>query len=206
MYSHLQILGPYNSGSNLINNLLKNKLITDIPDGDTHIWKHTINKDDLEETINKNKNTIFIACYRPIYSWIKSTEKNQYKLKWDRQLDSNVEFFENHFLNISALYDHYYNMYAYFIEKYDNVISLEYFKICDTTISYDYIQSKLAPFNIQLTDKDNYFDVLNKKSKIHGHSVNNSNEAILAKQELDKTICPKEIIINQNIVKFYENL
>jgi hypothetical protein len=207
MYTHIQTLGPYNSGTNLVNNILKTQLLSDeTPDGNTHIWKHTFKQSILERVIEEHPTTLFVVCYRPMYSWIKSTERSTYKLNWDKRLDTTIELLGQTFPSISHLYDHYYRMYQVLIERYDNVIAVEYFKVCDPEYSYEYMERKLAPFSISLPTKKEFADLLNKPSKIHGHSVLTSQEAIENKRDLDGSKPPVQLSIRNDIVHFYEAL
>jgi len=204
MYTHLNLLGPFNSGTNIINNLLSKKLIIkDKHEGTTHIWKHCPNLDNIEKSIKNNKDTLFVVVYRPIYSWFKSMEKMQYQIIWDKKIDSECIFENIKYNNIIELYEKYYNMYKYLIENYENVICLEYYKICDINISYNYITEKVKPLNIELIDIDSYNKILNTKSKDHGYPINTSQEALDKKKILDEAQ-PEDFPINYDIVNFYE--
>jgi hypothetical protein len=180
-YTSINLLGPYNSGTNLVNNILKLHFKTDT-DGTNHVWKHSICLQNIEQVIKNNKNTLFVVCYRPLYSWIKSMEKEQYDIKWNKQMDGIVEFQKCKYNNITELYIKYYNMYQNLINKYNNIIKLEYYKICDVNISFNYISEKLKPFNIVLSDIDKYNNILNNPSKIHGKPVKNSDDAMKKKK------------------------
>ena len=205
MYTHIQVLGPYNSGTNLVNKILKTHLISDhTPDGNTHIWKHTFKQSVLEKVIEEHPNTLFVVCYRPMYSWIKSTECSPYKLIWDKRLDTTVELLGETFPSIIHLYDHYYRMYQVLVDKYENVIPIEYFKICHINDSYEYMQLKFVPFSIGLPTKEELNTLLNEPSKIHGCSVKNSQQAIEKKQQLDGLILPVNLCVNIDIVNFFE--
>jgi hypothetical protein len=201
-YVVMNLLGPYNSGTNLINNLLRKYLISPT-DGTTIIWKHSLEIIKIVETIEKYPYCLFIVSYRPLYSWIKSIEKISYDIKWNKEINGIVEFNNCKYNTIIELYEKYYIMYKSLIEKYDNVIALEYYKICDINTSYDYMSKKLKDFNIHLTDRNNYIHNLNSKSKHHGDPVSNSNEAIQKKQIMDMEQSP-DLKINNEIITFYE--
>uniref|UniRef100_A0A6C0KYE2 Sulfotransferase domain-containing protein n=1 Tax=viral metagenome TaxID=1070528 RepID=A0A6C0KYE2_9ZZZZ len=204
MYIHLNLLGPYNSGTNIINNLLIKSFNDEIKyEGTIHIWKHSINLKDIEKSIKNNKDTLFVVVYRPLYSWFKSMEKEKYDIIWDKKIDSEITFSKIKFKNIIELYEEYYRMYKYLIETYENVICLEYYKICDINISYNYITQKVKPFNIDLLDTDSYNKILNTRSKKHGYPVNNSQEALDKKKILDEEQ-QEDFPINYDIVNFYE--
>jgi hypothetical protein len=203
MYKYINLLGPFNSGTNLVTNLLKKKLITK-DCGTTHIWKHSINLKDIEKSVKNNKDTLFVVVYRPIYSWFESMKKEKYHIIWDEKIDSEITFSNIKYKNMIDLYEEYYKMYKYLIEKnYENVICLEYYKICDINISYNYITEKVKPFNIDLFDEKSYNKILNTTSKWHGNPVNNSQEALDKKKILDEAQ-PEDFPINYDIVNFYE--
>uniref|UniRef100_A0A6C0B1I5 Sulfotransferase domain-containing protein n=1 Tax=viral metagenome TaxID=1070528 RepID=A0A6C0B1I5_9ZZZZ len=202
MFDSLNLLGPFNSGTNLVVKLLENQITCKF-NGSTHYWKHGVNFVDVEEKIQEKKNTLFIVCYRPLYSWIKSVEKEQYNLIWDKQINSPVSLNGFKFNNIIEMHESYYNIYKHFIDKYPNVIKVEYYKICDNTISYDYMARKLKPFNILLPNKVFYDNILNMPSKNYGVSVNNSQEALKQKAQLD-VICPEEFKKQNEITNYFE--
>ena len=202
MIDSLNLLGPFNSGTNLVMKLLQDKLICNF-DGSTHYWKHGVNVDAIEKKIQENKTTLFIVCYRPFYSWLKSLEKCHHNLVWDKQINSPARLNNYNFRNVTEMYEHYYNNYKKFIDKYPNVIKVEYYKICDNTISYDYMTTKLKQFNILLPDKIIYDNILNIVSKNHStQNVNNSQEALEKKKLLD-AMYPEELKKN-DITNYYE--
>ena len=75
---NIQVLGPYNSGTNLLVNMLAGNLNKEIKltdEGSTIIWKHAINKGKVRSVIDKNPKTLFIIVYKPVVNWIKSMIK-----------------------------------------------------------------------------------------------------------------------------------
>ena len=197
IYTSINLLGPFNSGTNLINNILKMYLISP-SDGSNHVWKHSLCLQEIENSIINNTNTLFVVCYRPLYSWIKSIEKEKYQIIWNNQLDDMVVFENRIYNNITELYKN-------LINKHNNIIKLEYYKICDTNISFNYMLEKLTPFNIILSNMNinKYNEILNYPSKPHGKCVKNSVEAMEKKHMYDLTV-PINLKMNDDIIQFYE--
>jgi len=198
----INLLSPFNCGSNLVCNLLT-PVTNCINEGSTHLWKHAVYKENIEKNIIRHKNTVFIVMYRPLYSWIKSVQKCSYDFKWDKTLNGPVEIRGRTFKNIIELHEFYYTMYMNLHNKYKNVILLEYYEICNQDTSYNYLQSKLSKFNINLPSQQIYKDILNVKSKPHGEPVNNCTEA-LEKYERLQLEAPVTLKVNPNIVNFFE--
>ena len=232
---NIQILGPFNTGTNLIIIILHRLglgerlgLVGDARRhldrvdlrrmGDRLIWKHTIFKEKLEECIINNKNTLFICMYKPIYQWIESIKKESYNIKWnkdiyskccfDGELKTKREWNQFEYENIVELYNMYYLTYKYLIEKYNNVIWIDYYKLLDKENVEKYIEDKIPFLNIK--DKQNIInDILNTPSKCHGASVKNSEEALKKKKIIDNNFemsKDKKFIDNKldkSIVDFY---
>jgi len=202
MYTHINLLGPYNSGTNVVHNLLKGKLASK-DEGSTRIWKHSMKKIMIENYTKEYRTTLFVICYRPLYSWLKSCQKTPYTIRWDGKLDTEVKINEYMYKNIIELYEHYYNMYQYLAARCPNVVVVEYYKICDEAISYEYLQGKLAPFGVSLPTKEEYSAILNRGAKTHGSTVGSATEAIAKKKKLDEE-APKDLPVNAQIVAYYE--
>jgi hypothetical protein len=203
-YTHVNLLGPYNTGTNLVNNLLKTQLKSK-DDGSTRIWKHSLKKIMIENYTKEYSDTLFVICYRPMYSWIKSIEAvpNHMQIQWDGALNTPIKINDYTFNSIIDLYDTYYNNYQYLLQRCPNVIMVEYYKICDPAISYYYLKSKVAPFNVKLPSRSEYNAILNKQAKTHGPSVNNCQEAIEKQKKLSEQQ-PADLRINKDIIKFFE--
>jgi len=66
--SKIQLLGPFNTGTNLLFKILKQIIKQDIQIGDTGytlFWKHTPEKSIIEKYIKLNTDTLFICLYIP---------------------------------------------------------------------------------------------------------------------------------------------
>ena len=209
----IQILGPYNSGTNLISKLLINNLenLENIKvkfklndEGHTLIWKHTLDYDKIDK-IN-NENVLIIICYKNIYNWISSTFKNSYFNKINNITDI-CNFQSKKYINIIELYNIYYNNYIKLLEK-NNVIFINYFQLLNPE-SYLYVNEKIKEYNLQIQNINNYQKILRKPSKHHGNPVKNYIEAYekyFTEQEKYKNLCiENNINIDLNIIDYFEN-
>ena len=204
MYTHVNLLGPYGSGTNLVNNILKTTLISK-EEGTTRIWKHSMKRHMIENYTKEFSTTLFVVCYRPLYSWLKGLEVNKYGMGYDDKLDTPVKIAEYTYKNIVELYEHYYNNYKYLIERCPNVIFVEYFKVCDPAISYEYMQAKLKPTGVVLPDRETYNAILNTKAKNHGTSVSSSVEALDKKRRQEEAMpADFQSKVNPAITAFFE--
>ena len=188
-YGIVNLLGPINSGTSLVDNLFSLSGFLTKSDGSTICLKDTIDFEKLENKISNNKDILFVVVFRPLYSWIKSCQNvDSSNLIWDKNIDSDLNLEGKAFTHIVELYNYYYTNYIKLIRKYENVMYLDYFKICNVNTSYDYFIDKMAKFNNSLVnkdsiDKDKFINVLNKKATGNS-SFNNSAEALEKYEQL----------------------
>lgn len=208
----IQIFGPFCTGTNLITKILKQNINEPLNmqwEGHTHIWKHTIRLNHLENCIKKNKNTLFICMFRPLYEWIASIRKKQYNIKWDKHIKHQCTLRNLKWKTIIDLYNNYYSNYKYLIENYDNVIFVNYYKLLDNATVKTYIKNKLAPFPLTIKSDDNINTILQHPAKKHGKSVQNANEALLKKKLINKQLKntkEKKImdkLVNTSIIQYF---
>lgn len=208
----IQIFGPFCTGTNLITKILKQNINEPLNihwEGHTHIWKHTIRLPYLENCIKKNKNTLFICMFRPLYEWIASIRKKQYDLKWDKNIKHQCILRNIKWKTIIHLYNNYYSNYKHLIENYDNVICVNYYKLLDNARVKTYINKKIAPFPLTIKSNDNINTILQHPAKKHGKSVKNANEALLKKKLINKQLKntnEKKImdkIVNTSIIQYF---
>lgn len=188
--SGIIIIGAWNTGTNLIWNILSNSKCININTDEEVIihpqhyklWKHEPKIQDIRQLISTNPNIIIIIMYRNILNWISSMLKSPYEVKFNNlnsiatiQTKNNSNM---HFKNILELYIIYYSNYKKIIHEYDNVLFLNYDRIIDDNHNaFDYINSKLMKHNLLLKSYDNFISTLDKPSKNHGKSVSNYLEA-----------------------------
>lgn len=204
MITYIQILGPFNTGTNLlckiiikfikINNLSKTYKLNS--QGHTLIWKHTINNivNDIEIINNKDiTKKVFICCYKNPYSWFNSILKAPYNIKL-----SNNNIFEKITLsrkdnnykcnNLLQLWLDYYNNYKILLESYTyNTILFQYQKILqidNKSLIIEYIYNILINIFTDIdTEHINNFiinnldNILSKPSKTHGNSYKSNKDA-----------------------------
>ncbi len=208
----IQIFGPFGSGTNLLAKIINNNINKDIKihgEGHTHIWKHTIRNCHLEDCVNNNKKTLFICVYKPLYHWIASMKKCSYGIKWNNNITSPCEFKNIKWKNIIAIYNTYYYNYKSLIEKYKNVICINYYKLLDVNKVKQYINNKLKSFELALKSNDNISNLLNKPSKGHGQPVKNVREALEKKKNIENKLKntnekkTMDELVNNSIVSFF---
>lgn len=229
--SKIQLLGPFNTGTNLLAKILKQNIKQNIKlymDGETLFWKHTINKSLIEKYIILNTDTLFICLYKPIHNWICSMQKSSYNIKWDKTLTGKCNFtpqLQNGILykgrilykgqkynNIIEIYNEYYNMYIELINAHKRVIFVNYYDIIDKENVVKYISNKLSVYNLSIKSDHNIFSILDKPSKYHGKSVKSADEAINKRNKCYSNInnCEQNKLIikeyfNYEIREFFEN-
>ena len=218
------MLGPFNTGTNLLAKILKKNIEQNIqihPEGHTLLWKHVINKSLIEKDIQLNTDTLFICIYKPIHNWICSMQKASYNIQWNKTLTGKCDFKserhngilyrEQNYNNIIEIYNEYYNMYIELINAHKRVIFMNYYDIIDKENVVKYITNKLSVYNLFIRNNNNIISILHKPSKGHGKSVKSSNEAINKKTvgynninncEKNKLIIKKHF--NYEIIEFFE--
>ena len=86
----IHIIGPYNSGTNLLVKMLKDNVrgqdgqTVEIEENyhDNGKWgKHCISKDTWTREIVSNKQDVFICLYKPLYNWIASMQTYSYNIR-----------------------------------------------------------------------------------------------------------------------------
>lgn len=211
-FKNYQVLGPYCSGTNLLEKIFKSI----VPRTKRVCYKHC-NEQNIVQCVENNPKTLFICSYRPFYSWVMSKDLHTYSL-FDETINiHNLNSpFTRDFKNIvskptrfQSVYD-FYNRYLtlfHTISKYPNVIVLHYHKVIEKEKSFDYIHQKLKKVNLEslLSSSELQF-TLHRPSKPHGNPVSNSKEAVLKnlkyKQQYDGKY---EKFLNTNLVTFFEN-
>ena len=195
----IQILGPFNSGTNLLAKILNNSTNEKIslsPNGSTFFWKHNIYFKKIYNFIKKNQDVLFICMYRDIFQWIKSTLKSNYDIKGlptntpgnkiisissknyflQLKLDKPCSIHGYYFKDLIHLHKFYLFNYLKLITRFKNVICISYSKLL-LTDRFNYLSKKLNKFNITL-NKINLEKIIEKPSKGHGGSVKNIKQAI----------------------------
>ena len=197
------ILGPINTGTNLIE-----KIIRSSRQVVKSLNKHQIDKNKIIIMLNSTimeEETICFIMYKPIYNWIASVQKESYfiertKLRFPKQnsqmqsfssciLDYNISCYGKEYDNIIEVYNSYYQAYLDLMKEqkyHKKIVFLDYYQCIDGHNGFEYFQNKyrekISMFPISLS-QDKYMTILNKPSKIHGQSVNNFSEALYKKEK-----------------------
>lgn len=218
MQKSIAILGAWNTGTNLISNILSNSycvFLNDekeiLPVRNDDVWKHEPNFS-IIESLAKDTNKIVVIMYRNVYSWLNSMQKCSYELEY-KSLNSiaKIKNKDISFRNILHVYNHYYSCYIRLINTYPNVVFFDYKKIANENIAFDYINYKLSKVNLHIKEKYKVIQQLVQPAKEHGKPVNNSTEAmqkynrsiLLMKEDIKKH--NMQHFVNYNIINFFEN-
>jgi hypothetical protein len=203
----LQVIGPFNTGTNLMYSLLSNKTKSFKID---FIWKHEINFSSLEHHIKDNRKK-FIIMYKPIYNWIYSIKKASYDIKFlENGIHGKVLFKQKIYKNIIEVYNLYYQMYLKILTC-PNVIFINYYKLISDD-GLDYLNNKLQKIGIEKLDLYEYNTALSKPAKNHGRSVKNANEALdrfdRVNEEYKQKVCNSELVhsLDLDLYKILDNL
>jgi len=219
MTKHIHIIGPFNTGTNLLNNIISNSDVIDLVDNDSiviynndnePIHKHTL----IIKNINNyllDKNNIVIIMYKNVYNWLYSIKKCSYDIVFSNMY-SEVGLYSKKFANMIELYNFYYINYISILNNFNNVIFMDYEKIIDTNTSFDYINSKLQKINLQIISKDKIITELSKPSKNHGAPINSATDAknnYKNNNEMVKQFVEKIPVLNKSvkssIINYFEN-
>ena len=211
------ILGPINTGSNLIQKLLESipgvYIIKNLERYHHLIWKHRLKY--LEEYISRlSKDITIIICYRPLISWLGSVEKTPYYISHHSYRTNYLDIskpitftptylkFHNKpsYRNPILLYNEFYQVYSKIIKKYPNNIVINYAKLIDAD-GLNYFNTKISKIDIQLnvSKGKNILARPSKKTKC----VRNIIEAREKYQKTQKTIMRK--IKNQKLYSYIDN-
>jgi hypothetical protein len=131
-WAEVQILGPFNTGTNLLHQIISRAYDTKIgPIGSTIIWKHTI----IDNIVvrNKIKNVLKIVMVRDPYFWLRSLEKKRYTLESKSRNPNDInqllvkpcKLRTHKFSNCVQLWNYYYKNYLNLLSK-DRTLYISY--------------------------------------------------------------------------------
>ena len=170
-YANIQLLGPPNSGTNLMSRIINYGLTTKInmkSSGGTHIDKHTISKKGLAEKTKNYKNTLFICMYRPMQTWIDSLKNTPTEIIWSGNTEHPCIFRDKTFKTIYHLHKEFYDIYRDLSDKYKHVIFIEYNLLIDKEISFQYLTHKFTNTGLKLKPNEKIKMILSKPTKKEG--------------------------------------
>ncbi len=218
-------IGPFNSGTNLLEKILSNSNCVNtnnhnikIINNDKDNWipnvnfKHCFLRNILDKYVHTKKTGIIIL-YKNVYNWLYSMKKESYEVKFIKnKLFDTLLFGNRKFNNIIQLYNLYYTMYMDIIEKNSNVVFVDYYKLINKDTCFEYLNQKLSPLGIKVNNREKMMKELNKPAKKHGKCIQNSNIALqnyLLNQELVKQFVIKNTklnhTINTKVIEYFEN-
>tara|TARA_Y100000389_G_scaffold205049_1_gene262428 strand:- start:5904 stop:6605 length:702 start_codon:yes stop_codon:yes gene_type:complete len=214
--ARIQILGPYNSGTNLIHKILNsssNEKISIGPEGSTFFWKHNFQFKKIFKFIKKNKDVLFICMYRDIFQWINSIFKYNYGVEgmpnhiYSRNKIIRVSSKKNtgnplqlhkpcrvngyYFRDLIHLHKFYLFNYLKLITRFENVICISYSNLLLPN-RFNYLSEKLIKFNITL-NKINLEKIIQKPAKAHGDPVKNIEQAIEKNKNINNKFSEKDL-------------
>ena len=182
MSRNIHVIGSFNTGTNLLFNIINNCCCTDLNNNSViyikhqHIpfGKHTLDIKLIEQYLN-NPDNLLIIMYKNIYNWLYSIKKECYDVTYSK-LYLPVQLYGKQFPNMIELYNFYYINYMSILNRYSNAIFLDYEQIINLNTSFYYLNQKLSKINLFI-HPDNFNSTLMTKSKNHGNPVNNTKEA-----------------------------
>ena len=216
------IFGAWNTGTNLISNILNNNIFIDLKTNqeltvcnNNKVWKHHPKYALIEELV-KDPNNLIIIMYRNVFSWLNSMNKSSYEAKFE-SMNSIVKIQNKHenvdvsFRNIVHVYNHYYNNYMKLSIQYPNVVFFDYRKIINQETSFEYMNFKFSKVNLTMKTKYKVIQQLIQPAKKHGKPVNDAREAIqkygitIFKMKNEIKQNNMEHFIDKNIIDYFEN-
>ena len=218
MPRQVHIIGPYNTGTNLLFNIInqtecidviENKSIT-IKHQHKPIGKHTLDIKTIENYLD-NPDNLLIIMYKNVYNWLYSIQKSPYDIKYTK-LYLPVKLDGKKFPNMIELYNFYFINYMSILQRYPNAIFLDYNKVIDNANSYNYIQAKLSKIGLSMNSITKFNETLMKPSKEHGKSVKNvieANNNYEYRQNVVKEFLQDKPLFHSSVkhifIDFYEN-
>ena len=225
MKEYIKIIGPYNSGTNLLIKLLTKNVIKEydgniteiniLNNNDMKLWKHSNNYKTITEYLDKYKNIKIIFVYKNLLSLINSMKKESYNFKCSNIYKNMIVFTGNRLLitdnfikykytSILDYYNCYYETYYKILtdNKYkDRVIFIDYKQIINKYNTYNYLKDKLSLFDYNIKLPDSIITILSKPSKPDKTCVQNSDEALENYRKTKKKIYKEIMNNNKNIIK-----
>jgi len=216
----VQVLGPFNSGTNLLIKMLVNNCIEIEKPGDKVVvcenilmWKHTLRHQFIRKRALESKNHVFIIVYKNIYNWLFSVAISPYDIQIPKGLFGKLKMMNLEYNNIVDLHNHYCSMHKKLLEEFpDQIVAIDYFKLIQKEGLIDYLKPKLEKIGLKLKDEKNVVEKLDRPCKFE-NTVKNSNQALdkyhLVQEMMKSTIASHPDIakcINFELMDYFENL
>jgi hypothetical protein len=204
---YLQVLGPFNTGTNLMYSLLSKKSQSYKID---FMYKHEINFTTLTSQVQDNRKK-YIIMYKPIYNWLYSMQKASYDLKFmGDNIYGKVLYNGKIYKNIIEVYNSYFQMYSKLATN-PNVVIINYYKLISDD-GLNYLNKKLDKIGFTNLDINEFNEALEKPAKNHGQSVKNASEALerynRVNEEYKKKVFNSDLVhsLNANLYKIFDDL
>jgi hypothetical protein len=168
------------------------------------MWKHTLRRDVIDKKIRIPDN-LFIIMYKNVYNWVYSVRQNPYDISF--QENGEVMMQQIRYPNIVMLYKRYYAMYHDYLEKYKNIVWIDYHKMLDPHNGFKYIKDRLAQLGIELVDDEHWKNILSNPSKNHGSNIiQSSDDALRLYKDRQIQIKSEQLSgIDHNIFTWFED-
>lgn len=229
------VFGPTNSGSNVIQNSLATNENVQVVRNHTvrrvnpSHWKHNLKEiGKTFQAILRRRDSVIIIAYRNLENWLASVLRTPYFIplhtKDQKALNQALDFNQVkrvyryvkqtvprlHYENLISLYNEFYLTYLGYLQKYQRVVFVDYFKLINQGVSY--LNQQLTPVSIRIIPR-RFQLVIQKPSKRHGQPVKNRQEAI-AKHQKNYTQIEQWIqedpelkkYLNPKIKEYYEKV
>ena len=193
----IQVLGPFNSGTNLIMKMIEDNCLS-VEDGQMtkqsenfFFWKHTLRKDFIDKAMldNFHRDGLLIMMYKHPFNWASSVFQTPYDIVFDDGMLGGVTMQGRKYSSIFELYDRYYTMYQQLIQEYPGkIVLLDYQKMIDQETCEAYIHERLRQLGLVLVDRTKIQDVLSYPSKTLGVQVKNAHEAVIKYSRVQENI------------------
>ena len=225
MKEYIKIIGPYNSGTNLLTKLLHKNVIKNdkinvidiniLQNNDMTMWKHANNYETISEYLDKYDNVKIIFIYKNFLSLINSMKKEKYNFRFSNIYKDKISFNGNKSLIsknfIKYNYDSILDYYNCYYESYKNILTnpkykgrvlyIDYRKLINKYNTYEYLESKLSIFNYNIKFPLSIITTLSKPSKPDKTCMKNSEEALENYRKNKKQIYKEAMINNSKIIK-----
>ena len=183
-HSHqIHILGPFNSGTNLLASLLQGNL-RGARVGGGGVWKHTLDEDAVS-LLQNNRRNIILMMHRPLASWIAGVQKTPYDLVF--LADGTVSFRNRVYPSVVDLYHAYSKMYTKILQRADekhSAVLIDYFRLLHPEDGFNYLNAQLKKAGAGfLRCKGHYFKALMRPAKDHGSPVQDYQQALEKRKE-----------------------
>jgi len=216
----VQVLGPFNSGTNLlIKMLVDNCIDLEKPDDKVFVcenmlmWKHTLRDYFIKRRAIENRDHVYIVIHKNIYNWLFSVAINPLDISIPKGLFGKAQMQNCDYDNLVHLHNRYYKMYKELLEEFpDQIVAIDYYKLIQKDGLINYLKPKLEKIRLKFLDEKRALSKLDNPSK-NENSVQNSHQALnkyhLVQETMKTTLASFPSVadsIDTNLMDHFENL